>query len=199
MSSAENPSIWTQISKTPGVARSVVARYPKFFFGVAVGYLLIYLFMVNNLNFHPGQITFDLRVASNPLDLAFRNTGVFSFESIAVLKLPFLTLMVSPLNLLIGGVIAVLVSLNLSFTYSSYREPAACSTRNVGGALSALPALLTGSACCAPLLFIVLGIQASATLLTAQRILLPLAVILLLASLPVAARNLDPKSISEAS
>jgi hypothetical protein len=56
-----------------------------------------------------------------------------------------------------------------------------------------LPAVLSGTACCGPVVLIVLGIQASGVLLTAFQFLLPFAALLLVGSLVLVGRQVDPQ------
>jgi hypothetical protein len=97
------------------------------------------------------------------------------------------------LNTLIGVLVAGLVGLNLAVSYLAWTQPAAC---GVGGPASGLaasvPALLSGAACCGPVVLLALGIQVSGILLTTVQYLLPVAVLLLVGSLLLVCRQVDP-------
>ncbi|MDY7081152.1 MAG: hypothetical protein SXQ77_01790, partial [Halobacteria archaeon] len=69
--------------------------------------------------------------------------------------------------------------------------PEKCGTRNTVGVLSAVPALLSGTACCGPIILIALGIQASSLLIGVFGVLLPIAFLLLLGSLALTARQVN--------
>lgn len=159
--------------------------------GTAVAYLVLYLVATQALIRGRGE--FDLTIAANPSKLLFRQNGVLSFEPIALVDLVVVRLLVSPPELLIAGGIAVLVGLNLGLSYLAWRQPAACGISPGAGVFAAVPALLSGSACCAPVLLIILGIQASGLLIVAFDVLLPVSVLLLLASLFLVARRIRPE------
>jgi hypothetical protein len=156
---------------------------------VSVSYLALYLVAIGRLV--PGDGEVGLLVVED-LSLALRSTGSFSFEPIARIDLAAVSLLFSPLDTLLGIGLAVLVGLNLALFYLAWTQPAACGVDSATGALAAIPALLSGTACCGPVLLIVLGIQASGLLLAAFEVLLPLALVLLLGSLVLASRNVDP-------
>lgn len=85
--------------------------------------------------------------------------GAFRFEAVARLDAGPLVLLVSPLDLLLAGLLATLVAVNLHGAVSLARGGPACRA-SAGGALAAVPALLAGSACCAPGLLLLLGVPA---------------------------------------
>lgn len=159
--------------------------------GTAIAYLLLYLVATQALV--AGRGGFGLIIAANPWDLLFRSNGVLSFEPIALLDLGVLRLLVSPPEILLAGGIATLVGLNLGLSYLAWRQPAACGISPAGGMFAAVPALLSGSACCAPVLLIILGIQASGLLVVAFDVLLPVSVLLLMGSLLLVARRIRPE------
>lgn len=159
--------------------------------GTAVAYLLLYLVATQALV--AGRGGFDLTIAANPWDLLFRQNGVLSFEPIALVDLGIVRLLLSPPEILVAGGIAALVGLNLGLSYLAWRQPAACGISPGAGMFAAVPALLSGSACCAPVLLIILGIQASGLLIVAFDVLLPVSVLLLLGSLFLVARRIRPE------
>jgi hypothetical protein len=121
--------------------------------------------------------------------------GTFSYEPVAVVAVGPLTYLFS-LNSVIGLVLAALVGLNLAVTYIVWRQPAACGIGSrSAGALAGIPALLSGTACCGPVLLIALGVQASGLLLTTFEYLLPIAAGLLLVSLLLVGRQVQPDAV----
>ena len=98
-------------------------------------------------------------------------------------------------NTAIGLVISLLVGLNLALTYLAVTQPKSCGIEAGTGVLAAVPALFAGSACCGPVLFLVIGIQAGGVLLTAFQWLLPAAALLLLGSLVLVAGRVDPTAV----
>lgn len=157
--------------------------------GVSVCYLALYLIAIGRLV--PGGGDIGVLVVDD-LSMALRSTGTFTFEPIARIDLGVLSLLFSPLDTLLGLGLAVLVGLNLALFYLAWTQPAACGIEGASGALAAIPALLSGTACCGPVLLIVLGVQASGLLLAVFDVLLPLAVVLLLGSVVLVGRNVDP-------
>lgn len=63
------------------------------------------------------------------------------------------------------------------------------------GVLASLPAVLSGTACCGPVVLIGLGIQASGVLLTAFQYLLPVAALVSVGSLVLVGRQIRPESV----
>jgi hypothetical protein len=99
-------------------------------------------------------------------------------------------------NTVIGIGVAGLVGLNLSLSYLAWTQPASCGLgKSSTGAFAAVPALLSGSACCGPVVLIAVGVQASSALLTTFQFLLPAAVVLLLGSLVLVGRRVDPAAV----
>jgi|APHM01.1.fsa_nt_gi hypothetical protein len=158
------------------------------FAGVTIAYLLVYLWAIGHLDTGLGGIS--VTVADDPLVTLFRSAGTFAFRPVASVALGPVTYLAS-LNTLLGGAIAALVGLNLAVSYLAWRQPTACGLgRSSSGLLAGLPALLSGTACCGPVVLIVIGIQASSALLTAFQFLLPVAVLLLVGSLVLVGRQL---------
>jgi hypothetical protein len=159
---------------------------------VTVVYLLVYLRAIGDIA--PGLGGYSLTVAADPLASLLRPAlGPFSFESVARVRLGPVTYLFS-LNSVIGLLLAVLVGANLALTYLAWTQPAACGIgESTSGLLASLPAVLSGTACCGPVVLIVLGIQASSVLLTAFQFLLPVSVLLLAGSLVLVGRQIDPQ------
>jgi hypothetical protein len=157
------------------------------FTAVTVAYLLVYLWGIGHLA--AGLGGFSVTVVSDPLATLLRSEGAFSFRPVARIALGPLTYLAS-LNTLLGAGVAALVGLNLSLSYLAWRQPAACGIgRSSSGLLAGIPALLSGTACCGPVVLIVAGIQASSAVLTAFQFLLPTAVLMLVGSLLLVGRQ----------
>jgi hypothetical protein len=159
--------------------------------GTAVGYLLLYLYALGHLA--PGIGGFGVTVVSGALGKFLQpELGPFSFTPVARVSVGPVTYLFS-LNTIIGLGIASLVGLNLGLTYLAWRQPAACGIgSSSSGILASIPAVLSGTACCGPVVLIVLGVQASGIIVTAFQFLLPIAVVLLLGSLVLVGRQIDP-------
>jgi len=163
---------------------------------LAVAYLVVYLVAVGDLTFRSGLPVEVVTVVADPLSRMLERTGPFAWEPVALVDLGVARWLVSPLNVAVGAVLAVLVGANVGVTYLAWRHPQACGVERSRGtgssALAAVPALLSGSACCGPTVLLAVGISASGTLLTVFEWLLPLGVVLLVASLVYTGGGLQP-------
>lgn len=161
------------------------------FAGVSVLYLVGYLRFSNLLTFDGSEV--NVVVARNPAARFFQPANsAMSFEPVALVEFGFGTYLFS-LNTFIGLGIALLVGLNLAVTSVAWQQPKACGVASSSsGVLVGLPALLSGAACCGPVVLIVFGIQASSTLVTVFQWLVPAAVVLLLGSLVWIGQQVDP-------
>lgn len=161
---------------------------------VTLLYLGAFLWAIGDLRFQ--SVGFDLLLVNEPFARTFESApGAYIHEPIALVDLWVVRLLFSPLNVLLGFVISALAGLNLALSYLAVTQPKSCGVGATTGVFASIPALLAGSACCAPVLFIVLGITASSTLLTLFTWLLPIAVGLLLASLVYLTGKIDPNAV----
>jgi len=161
-------------------------------FGAVTGlYLVAYLWFSDLLTF--GRTEVGVVVAPDPIGKFFQPANsALSFEPVALVEFGVATYLFS-LNTLIGLGIAVLVGLNLAVTYLAWTQPTACGIgSSTSGLLAGVPALLSGAACCGPIILIIFGIQASTAFMTVFQWLLPAAVVLLVGSLLWIGRQVDP-------
>ncbi|TYL36299.1 hypothetical protein CV102_22840 [Natronococcus pandeyae] len=149
---------------------------------VAIGYLAASLWAVGDPAVRP-DVAANLIVVYDPLVRMFDRTGPASFEAVALVDTGVVQILVSPVNLAIGVSIAALVGINLGLTYLAVVQPAACGIGTGSGLVSSLPALLSGTVCCGPVVLIALGRQASGFLLTMFAWLLPVGIVLMLLNL----------------
>jgi hypothetical protein len=196
MSTRENSSLsqlGAAVSRTLAASTVVVSRRDAGLVvaGTGLGYLLIYLYALGHLA--PGIGGVSLTVVSDPLAKFFQpELGPLSFTPVARVSAGPVTYLFS-LNTVLGLGIAGLVGLNLGLTYVAWRQPAACGIGSSStGFLASIPAVLSGTACCGPVVLIILGIQASGIVVTAFQFLLPVAIVLLLLSLLIVGRQVDP-------
>ena len=157
-----------------------------------VAYFLLYLLTVGDLAYAgggPDAVT--LRTVDD-LSRGLASVGFFRFEAVAVVSAFGVTYLFSPLNSFLALLLAALVGANLSLTYLGLVQPRACGLEASTGALAGVPALLSGAACCGPTILLAVGVQASATLIAGFRLLVPLAVVLLVAGLLLVGRQVDP-------
>lgn len=181
------------LTRTGYALRSSLTRNDtRAVFGVtSSGYLLAYLYGIGHLASGAGGV--GITVVPDAAVRFFQPAlGTFSFEPVAVVTAGPVTYLFS-LNTVLGLGLAVLVGLNLALSYLAWRQPAACGIGSrSAGAFASIPALLSGTACCGPVLLLVVGIQASGLLLTAFEFLLPIASVLLVGSLLLVGRQVQP-------
>jgi len=157
---------------------------------VVIGYLAAFLWALGDLAIRP-DVAADLTVVDDPLGRMFDRTGPASFEAVAMIDTGIVRILVSPVNVAIGLLLAGLVGINLGLSYLAVVQPAACGIGAGSGFLASFPALLSGTVCCGPVVLIALGIQASGLMLTLFAWLLPVGVGLLLVSQVYVAGKID--------
>jgi hypothetical protein len=186
----------TQVGATASRTRAVTATTLRrrdgrlVFVSVTAAYLLGYLWAVGHLA--PGLGGYEVSVAATPLERLFQpGLGPFTYTPVARVALGPVTYLFS-LNTVLGLGLAALVGVNLAMTYVAWTQPRACGVgQSSTGIVASVPALLSGTACCGPVVAIVLGIQLSGVVLTAFQFLLPVAGLLLVGSLVLTARQID--------
>ena len=182
-----------RLQRTGAAVRFAIGRRD----GLGVGllatltYLIAYLWMTQQLVIRSGT-GFDWWIVDDPIARLTERRGPLSFEPIGVLEFGSGTLLLAPIDGGIGLVVAILVGLNVALTYLAVVQPRSCGIGAGAGAFAAVPALLSGSVCCAPVVLLVLGIQASGTLLTVLPWLLPVGVTLLVGSLVLVGGLVSP-------
>jgi hypothetical protein len=142
-------------------------RDSRLVFGaVTVGYLAAYLWAVGHLAGGLGGV--GVTVVSDPVATFLRpELGPFTFTPVARVAIGPVTYLFS-FNTVIGLLLAALVGLNLALSYLAWRQPAACGIgERSTGLLASVPALVSGTACCGPVVLLAVSIQASGVLLTA--------------------------------
>jgi hypothetical protein len=180
-------------ARTLAATRAVLRRRDASAVVAATGvvYLLLYLYALGHLA--PGIGGVGVTVVPGAVAKFFQPAlGPLSFTPVARVSVGPVTYLFS-LNTVLGLGIAALVGLNLGMTYLAWRQPAACGVgTSSSGILAGLPAVLSGTACCGPVVLFVLGVQASGIVVTAFQFLLPVAVVLLVGSLVLVGRRVDP-------
>lgn len=186
----------TAVLRTRDATSITLRRHDtQFVFGsVTAGYLVVYLWAIGHLA--PGLGGYGVSVVADPLAKLLRpELGPFMFTPVARITIGPLTYLFS-FNSALGLGLAVLVGVNVALTYLAWTQPKACGLgESSTGILASVPALLSGTACCGPVILIVLGIQASGVLLTTFQFMLPVAALLLVGSLVLVGRQVDPQAI----
>lgn len=189
------------VGRTALALRAVAGRRDgrAILMGAAAGYLLAYLLAVGHLGTGFGDV--GVYVVADPLAALFSQRAPFSFEPVARLALGPVTLLLAPVNLALGLVLGGLVGANLAVSYLAWQRPEACGVApgkaSASGALAGVPALLSGAACCGPVVLLAVGVQATAGLLAAFRVLVPVAALLLVATLLLVGRRVDPALVGD--
>jgi hypothetical protein len=188
-------SSFTRVLRSVGRRR----RLRRLALGIGFIYLALFLFAIGDLNVYPdGFGLSDFYIVPGAGELLFERRSAFYFEAVAIASSAYVTWLIAPLNILLGTLLAALVGVNAAFGYLAWRQPRACGVGSGSGVLAAIPGLLAGSACCAPTLLLVLGLPASASLLSLFSVMVPIALLLLIASLLLIGRRLDPAFAAEA-
>jgi hypothetical protein len=165
------------------------------FGGVGLAYLVVYLVTVGDLSVGTGSAGPPTIRIADDLSRAFVSLGFFRFGAIAVVSYGPVTYLFSPLNGLVALLLASLVGANVALSYLGVVQPRACGLESSTGVLAGVPALLSGAACCGPTILLVVGVQASATLVTGFQLLVPVAVLLLVGGLLLVGRQVDPELV----
>lgn len=196
MSTSTTLRVRGRAGSTLAAVRGVVTRRDTAaVFAVVTGlYTLVYLWAIGDLAVQSTSgVGIDVVApVSRSLETGL---GRFSFEGIAVVDLGVARYLLSPLNVIIAGGIGALVGLNMALSYLASVRPSSCGIGASSGLLASIPALLSGSACCAPVLLIVLGVTASGALVTAITWLLPVSVILLVVTLVYMSGRIDATAL----
>ena len=160
---------------------------------IAAAYLILFLVVVADLTIDGVWRPVSGFGTSDWLNLVLRQRAPFQFEAVAVLEAPWLVWLVSPINIGIGLTLGLVTGLQIALVRIAKDCAVACGLSPATGILAGLPGLLAGSACCAPLLFVLLGVQVTASLVTLMGLLIPAAFVLLgvglVITLRVAARR----------
>ena len=190
-------AIRRRLETTASVSAGVFRRRDSggVFVGVLFAYLVVFLWALQDLTIRTDAGIGVVTVVSDPLSRMLESTGPYTYEPVALVELGVASLEFSPLNVALGSLVAGLVGLNLAMTYLAWTQPKSCGVGATSGLVASIPALLAGSACCAPVVLVVVGIQASALLLSVFAIMLPMSIVLLLGSLVYVADMVDPTAV----
>lgn len=156
------------VRDTPATLRSALShRRGRRVFGIAsVVILLLYLLAIGDI-----ALSASGRWAAEPLtrvapDALFRSRAPWLFEPVMELHPgAHIAVFVSPVNLLLGVVVAGLAGMNLALAAHAAQQAVACRRPGYGRSLAVLPAFLLGIACCAPTFVLALGAGTAAAIL----------------------------------
>ncbi|MFY0992080.1 hypothetical protein [Halomonas sp. C05BenzN] len=157
--------------------------------GLMAAYMLLYLWLTGDI---AGGGSGGWQADFPAWPRAFQTRGPFQFEPVGLIGLGALVWTFSPLNTLIAAGLGFLVGSSVVAGWWLWRTPRQCGLGGTGtGLLGAVPALLAGGACCAPLVLIWLGLPIAGTLASLAPMLIPVAALLLLGGLWGMARRLE--------
>jgi hypothetical protein len=149
---------------------------------VGLAYLVGYLFVIGDLSLARVS-AWGVQLAPNWAELLLRPRGLFQFEPVAMAQAGRLLWLMSPLNLALAVGMAGLVAVNVHGIVEIRRMPAQCRPAGSStGVFASIPALIAGGACCAPALIILLGLPGLGALAGFFGWLIPLSIVLLVAS-----------------
>lgn len=171
-------------------------RYRRWGAAVALLYLVVYLFAIQNIIVSPGsdlQRFVDvpsIQVAPDWTSKVFKQIASFYYEPVAAIyPINYVTLLVSPLNIAMGTLLGALVGTNVAVAVYVVSRAKACRRRAFTGLLGALPGFLTGFACCVPTVALVLGAQFTVAMVGLRSYFFPFALLALVLSLGWNARR----------
>lgn len=158
--------------------------------GVAAGaaMLLLYLLAIGDLTLSSGRGGGTVELAADWTARLIATRAPWLFEPVAAVRpASWLTVFVSPGNLLLGGLLAALLALNVAVSAYQVFTVRACRRTAFGRLLGVLPAFGVGFACCAPTLLLAVGTGFAAALmpvfLPLRSWLFPASLLLMLAAL----------------
>lgn len=150
--------------------------------------LALYLLAIGDVAISPsGRWAGAPAVRFNP-EGVFRARAPWLFEPVLELHPgAHVAVFASPVNLVLGLIVAVLAGLNIALAAHAAAQAAACRNPGYSRSLAVLPAFLLGFACCVPTFVLALGAGTAAAilpvLLPVQPLFYPLTLILLIGSL----------------
>ncbi len=178
--------------------------------GTGAAVLVLYLVAVGDIGVSVrGSYAASARAPSAQLladwpDKLLATRGAFLFEPIAAIyPLPQFVLFLSPGNVVLGGVLAMLFGLNVAVAVHAVSQATTCRRTAIGRLASVLPAFLTGMVCCVPSFVLLFGASTAAVLLPAlapiRGYLFPLSVVLMLITLLWGAQRTETSPARRAS
>jgi hypothetical protein len=157
--------------------------------GIAASAILaLYLLAIGDIAISPSGRWAGVTSVRFAPDLLFRTRAPWLFEPVLELHPgAHVAVFASPINLVLGGIVAVLAGLNIALAAHAARQAADCRNPGYSRSLAVLPAFLLGFACCVPTFVLALGAGTAAAilpvLLPIRSLFYPVTVILLFGAL----------------
>ncbi|MEV0170386.1 hypothetical protein AB0I00_04550 [Streptomyces sp. NPDC050803] len=175
---------------TPRQVRAALAvrRHRRVGFAAAALVLMGYLFSIGDLAVSASGRFTGVPVFRSAPGKLFHARAPYLFEPVlAWHPTPHVAVFLSPVNLLLGAVVAALVGCNIAVARLAARQAASCRRTRYARLLGVLPAFLLGFACCVPTFLLVLGTGTAAALLPVliplRPVFYPLTLVLLIGTL----------------
>lgn len=149
---------------------------------IALAYLLVYLWAIQHLvvtrtDFGRFVDVPSIQLTNDWASKLLQQRASFSYEPVmAVYATDHVLVLVAPLNVAMGLLLASLVAANLTLAVHLFRVARTCRRRAFGGVLGAIPALFTGFACCVPTFAVAFGAQFAVFLVAVRSWFFPAAV-----------------------
>ncbi|OII65572.1 hypothetical protein BJP40_01430 [Streptomyces sp. CC53] len=189
---------------TPRRVRAALAvrRHRRAGLIAAAVVLVVYLFSTSDLGVSPSGRYTGAPVFRTAPEQLFQVRAPYLFEPVlAWHPTEHVAVLLSPVNLLLGAIVAALVGCNIAVAGYAARQSAAC--RRPGGRigyarlLGVLPAFLLGFARCVPTFLLVLGTSTAAAflpvLIPLRPVFYPLTLLMLISTLVWGASRLAPR------
>ncbi|KUO19582.1 hypothetical protein AQJ91_19320 [Streptomyces dysideae] len=174
----------------PGAVRAALAmrRHRRTGLLAAAVVLAAYLFSIGDLAVSASGRFTGVPVFRTAWEQLFEARAPYLFEPVLALHpSPHVAVFLSPVNLLLGAVVATLVGCNVAVAGLAGRQAASCRRTRHARLLGVLPAFLLGFACCVPTVLLVLGTGTAAVVLPVliplRPIFYPLTLVLLTSTL----------------
>ncbi|WP_251021557.1 hypothetical protein [Streptomyces sp. ISL-98] len=175
---------------TPRGVRAALAvrRHRRVALAATALVLVGYLFSIGDLAVSASGRFTGVPVFQSAPGQLFHARGPYLFEPVLALHpTAHVAVFVSPVNLLLGAVVAALVGCNIAVAGLAARQAASCRRTRYARLLGVLPAFLLGFACCVPTFLLVLGAGTAAALLPVliplRPVFYPLTLVLLIGTL----------------
>lgn len=188
----------TKLTQVQDVIRGLphIPRYKRTLTLTTLIFLAVFLAATQQVSL-TDKAGLDATTASQPWQTMLQRTSLFQFQPVLQVRAAWLSFLINPFNAVIAAALSVLVGYNLAITHAAIRDPAACDVSPAQGVIAALPGLIGGSACCAPIILLILGVQVGSAALTVFSYLLPVAYALLIGNLVWSAQYVNIEALKE--
>lgn len=161
----------------------------------SIAFFLTYLYSIDSINIHLTSV--GVETVPNWTQRLLDTRAPYLWEPVLRLDLGLISLFLHPLNILLALLLSFLVFLTITTMAYMYKNPKTCRV-NKTGIMGVLPASLTGFACCAPslslLLAPILGASSTVLFINILPFFIPLSTFLLLLGIYLLLKDIEPIS-----